>query len=124
MTIESQKVIITTWETLEAGCQVFGYSEASAISRALDRDRILGARKEHGRWRSHPEGLVGPIADVRQSFALPKGTGGVKVDVCSGSVSGQVFARTMLEPGRRFPLIEIWAEPNSGVIAKITCVAS
>jgi hypothetical protein len=118
MTISSITVISTGWDTLEHGAEVYGYGDWRSFLRPVQDGRVLGARQEAGRWRSHPEGLVGPIPDIPHRCIVPAGTKEVICEACSGEVSGLiVLCGVNLKV--KFPYIDLRSEPSSGLMVRI-----
>jgi len=106
------------WRTLEAGAERYGY-DPRHFSRLVHDGRILGATFKVGRWESHQEGIAGSIPDKWCSYALPAGTEGVAVELCSGLVSSRIYVRTCIV--RKHPKVELRAAyGHSGPIVKIT----
>ena len=100
------------WITVERGAEVYGY-DARHFHRLLTSGMVLGGTfdVEHWRWRSHPEGMVGPVADDRwQYFVLPHSTGGIHDRLCSGIISGAYYLETYLE--RQHPIFKVIAHPG------------
>jgi len=84
------------WSLLGNLEEVYGYSDRSLWKHAKEGG-IIGINYDHGAWSfpSDKPGLQGPVPSSPQKYILPKGTQGLYPGFVSGSVSSEIFIKSM-----------------------------